>query len=138
VLQGSWLAPGTHINAVGACTPTARELDSEAVRKSKLYVDRRESTLNEAGDFLIPKSEGVIDDQHILGEIGDLLLDKIKGRRSPEDITLFKSLGLAVQDVAAAYYIYQKLCDQKQGTWIELGARMNECLRQSSVEALPE
>lgn len=122
VLKGRWIAPGTHINAVGSSIPTARELDSEAVLKSKLYVDRRESALNEAGDFLIPKNEGAIGDQHILGEIGDLLLDKIKGRKSPEEITLFKSLGLAVEDVAAAYYIYQKLSELGQGTWVELGA----------------
>lgn len=122
ILQGSWIAPGTHINAVGSSVPFARELDSAAVVKSKLYVDRRESTLNEAGDFLIPKKEGEIDDGHILGEIGELLLDKIKGRTSPTEITLFKSLGLAVEDVAAAHFIYQKLSQQGQGTWVEMGA----------------
>jgi ornithine cyclodeaminase len=122
VLQGSWIAPGTHINAVGASVPFARELDTAAVVKSDLYVDRRESTLNEAGDFLIPKKEGAIEDRHILGEIGELLLDKIKGRTSRTDITLFKSLGLAVEDVAAAHHIYQKLSKQGQGTRVEMGA----------------
>ena len=122
VLAGKWLRPGTHINAVGSSVPFARELDSAAIKKSKLYVDRRESTLNEAGDFLIPKKEGVIDDAHILGEIGELLLNKINGRTSLEDITLFKSLGLAVEDVAAAYHIYQKLSARKQEVWVEMGA----------------
>ena len=126
VLQGGWIAPGTHINAVGSSVPFARELDTAAVVKSKLFVDRRESTLNEAGDFLFPKKEGAIDDDHILGEIGDVLLDKIKGRESGEDITLFKSLGLAVEDVAAAHLIYQKLSQQAGARWIEFNAAKTE------------
>ena len=89
---------------------------------SKLFVDRRESTLNEAGDFLFPKKEGAIGDDHIRGEIGDILLDRIGGRSSAEEITLFKSLGLAVEDVAAAHYIYQKLLEQDEGVWVEFGA----------------
>lgn len=122
VLQGDWIAPGTHINAVGSSVPFARELDTAAVVKSKLFVDRRESTLNEAGDFIFPKKEGAINDAHVLGEIGDILLDKIKGRTSREDITLFKSLGLAVEDVAAAHQIYQKVLEQGGGRWVEFNA----------------
>ena len=126
VLLGGWIAPGTHINAVGSSVPFARELDTAAVVKSKLFVDRRESTLNEAGDFLVPKKEGAINDAHILAEIGDILLAKIKGRTSKEDITLFKSLGLAVTDVAAAHYIYQKLSQQGGGRWVEFNATKSE------------
>jgi ornithine cyclodeaminase len=126
VLQGDWITPGTHINAVGSSVPFSRELDTTAVVKSKLFVDRRESTLNEAGDFLFPKKEGAINDAHVLGEIGDILLDKIKGRASKEDITLFKSLGLAVEDVAAAHHIYQKLSHQGDGRWIEFNATKTE------------
>ncbi len=126
VLQGDWIAPGTHINAVGSSVPFARELDTAAVVNSKLIVDRRESTLNEAGDFLFPKKEGAIDEDHILGEIGDILLDKVKGRESDEDITLFKSLGLAVEDIAAAYHIYQKLSEQDDAGWIEFNATKSE------------
>jgi ornithine cyclodeaminase len=126
VLAGGWIAAGAHINAVGACIPTARELDSDAVAKSKLYVDRRESTLNEAGDFLIPRSEGRIDDRHILGEIGELLSGRTTGRKSPEDITLFKSLGLAVEDVAAAQLLYSRLLEFGGGTWVKLNAGRNE------------
>ena len=85
-------------------------------------MDRRESTLNEAGDFLFPKKEGAINDAHVLGEIGDILLAKIKGRVSKEDITLFKSLGLAVEDVAAAHHIYQKLSKPDGGRWVEFNA----------------
>jgi ornithine cyclodeaminase len=126
ILQGAWISPGTHINAVGSSVPFARELDTAAVVKSKLFVDRRESVLNEAGDFLFPKKEGAIDDVHILAEIGDILLDNIKGRESNEDITLFKSLGLAVEDVAAAHFIYQKLLKNNESKWVEFGALKSE------------
>ena len=102
VLRGKWIAAGAHVNAVGSSIKTARELDTEAVRRSRLFVDRRESTLNEAGDFLIPKAEGAIGDDHIRGEIGDLLLGRVRGRESDKEITLFKSVGLAVQDLVIA------------------------------------
>lgn len=126
ILQGDWISPGTHINAVGSSVAFARELDTAAVVKSKLFVDRRESTLNEAGDFLFPKKEGAVGDDHIRGEIGDILLDRISGRASPEEITLFKSLGLAAEDVAAAHHIYQKLLKQNEGKWVQFGALKSE------------
>jgi ornithine cyclodeaminase len=126
ILQGDWISPGTHINAVGSSVAFARELDTAAVVKSKLFVDRRESTLNEAGDFLFPKKEGAIDDGHIKGEIGDILLDRLGGRVSLEEITLFKSLGLAAEDVASAHYIYQKMLKHKEGLWVEFGALKTE------------
>ncbi|HET6798586.1 MAG TPA: ornithine cyclodeaminase family protein [Gemmatimonadales bacterium] len=130
VLRGDWLAPGSHVNAVGASLPSARELDSDAVRRARVYVDRRESALNEAGDILFPKREGTITDDHIVGELGDLLLDRIAGRRSPEEITLFKSLGLAVEDVAAAYHVYHKAMTGGLGTRVELGGdRVEEAKR---------
>ena len=122
ILEGDWISPGTHINAVGSSVAFARELDTAAVVKSKLFVDRKESTLNEAGDFLFPKKEGAVDDGHILGEIGDILLGRIGGRTSSQEITLFKSLGLAVEDVASAHYIYQKLLTQNTGEWVRFGA----------------
>jgi ornithine cyclodeaminase len=122
ILQGDWISPGTHINAVGSSVAFARELDTAAVVNSNLFVDRRESTLNEAGDFLFPKKEGAIGDDHIRGEIGDVLLGNTDGRGSPEEITLFKSLGLAAEDVASAHYIYQKLSKNEAGTWVGFGA----------------
>jgi len=123
VLFGEWLAPGTHVNAVGASLATSRELDSAAVVKSRLYVDRRESTVNEGGDFLVPKREGLIGDDHIVGEIGELLIEppRIPGRRSADEITLFKSLGLAIEDVAAARRIYDRALAAGAGRWLELG-----------------
>lgn len=122
VLLGEWLAPGAHVNAVGA-VGAAREVDSAAVVKSRLYVDRRESALNEAGEFLAPKSEGLIGDDHIVGEIGELLVDPPRaiGRRNAQEITLFKSLGLAIEDLAAARRVYDRAVATSAGTWIELG-----------------
>jgi len=121
VLKGEWLAPGAHVNAVGAFSPTTRELDTAAVVKSRLYVDRRESTLNEAGEFLIPKREGAIDERHIVGEIGEILLGTVQGRQSPGEITLFKSLGIAVEDLAAADHVLKKAQETGAGTWVEMG-----------------
>lgn len=121
VLEGAWLSPGAHVNAVGSSLPTARELDTEAVRRSRLYVDRRESAFNEAGDFLIPRAEGAIDDHHIRGELGEVLIGTAPGRQSDEDITLFKSLGLAVEDVAGAWVVWQAAERQHAGTVVELG-----------------
>ncbi|HBY95536.1 MAG TPA: ornithine cyclodeaminase [Chloroflexi bacterium] len=118
VLRGEWLAPGTHINAVGSSVPFMRELDTLAVVRSRLFADRRESTLNEAGEFLIPRQEGAISDDHIQGELGEILLGHVHGRRSPEEITLFKSLGLAIEDVASAHHVYQKAVRQGLGTWV--------------------
>jgi ornithine cyclodeaminase/alanine dehydrogenase-like protein (mu-crystallin family) len=121
ILLGTYLSAGAHINAVGSSVPFARELDTEAIVKARLFVDRRESTVNEAGDFLIPKKEGAIGDSHIQGEIGEILLAKVKGRKSQEEITLFKSLGLAVEDLASANHIYKKAMAGGMGTKIELG-----------------
>jgi ornithine cyclodeaminase/alanine dehydrogenase-like protein (mu-crystallin family) len=126
VLHGEWIAPGSHINAVGSSVAFARELDTAAVTNARLYVDRRESTLNESGDFIIAKKEGSIDESHIVGEIGDVILGKVKGRRSPDEITLFKSLGLAVEDLAAANHIYKKAAATNAGTLIELGGERDE------------
>jgi ornithine cyclodeaminase len=108
VLEGRWLAPGAHVNAVGACFAGARELDTEAVRRARVFVDRLESALAEAGDLLIPMSEGAIDASHVVGELGDLLLGNLEGRRSPEEVTLFESLGIAIEDVAVARYLLGK------------------------------
>ena len=121
VLKGAWLEPGAHINAVGTSVRSARELDGAAVARALLFVDRRESALHEAGEFLLAKAEGVVGDEHIRGEIGELLLGRASGRTTRDDITLFKSLGLAVEDLAAAQHVYGKAVAQEAGTWVELG-----------------
>ena len=121
ILMGDWLAPGVHINAAGSSVAFTRELDTAAVVKSRLFVDRRESTLNEAGDFLMPKSEGAIGDDHIRAEIGEILLGKHPGRERSDEITLFKSLGVGVEDLAAAHLIYNSALEKGMGTSIEFG-----------------
>lgn len=121
VLMGDWLTPGCHINAVGSSVRWTRELDTAAVLASRLFVDRTESTVNEAGDFLFPQQEGALDESHIVGEIGDILAGTIAGRGSENEITLFKSLGLAVEDLAAAHYVYERAAETGTGTSVELG-----------------
>jgi ornithine cyclodeaminase len=121
VLFGDWIAEGAHINAVGACFPASRELDTAAVVKARLYVDRRESALAESGDFLIPKKEGAIGDDHILAEIGELVLGRAAGRGSPHEITLFKSLGIAVEDLAAAHLIHARARAEGKGIEVDFG-----------------
>ena len=98
ILKGAWISPGAQVNAVGASVPPFRELDSEAVLKSSFFVDRRQSAIEEAEDFRVPKSEGLIGDEHIKGEIGEILVGAVKGRTNDEEITIFKSAGLAIEE----------------------------------------
>src|SRR6188768_2390653 len=113
VVLGDWIAAGTQINAVGSSTPFSRELDTTAIARSKLFTDRYESLFNEAGDFLIPKKEGAITEKHVKAEIGEVLLRTKKGRENDEEITVFKSLGIAAEDIFSAYHIYQKINSNK-------------------------
>jgi ornithine cyclodeaminase/alanine dehydrogenase-like protein (mu-crystallin family) len=126
ILAGDWIAPGAHVNAVGSSIPAARELDSAAVARARLYADRRESVLNEAGDFLIAKAEGAVAENHIVAEIGEVLIGKAPGRRSSDEITLFKSLGLAVEDVASARHIYEKASRTGLGMSLDFGGSRHE------------
>ncbi len=123
ILRGEWLEPGVHINAVGSSVSVARELDSAAIVRSRLFVDRRESALNEAGDILFPLREGAIRADHILAELGDVLCGATIGRATDSDITLFKSLGLAIEDVASAHHVYARACERGVGIAVELGGR---------------
>jgi ornithine cyclodeaminase len=102
IVRRAWLAPGAHVNAVGSSVPAARELDADLVAAASLFVDRRESTLNESGDYLRAVEEEGIGPDHILAELGELLVRAHQGRRDDDELTLFKSLGLAVEDLAAA------------------------------------
>jgi ornithine cyclodeaminase len=121
VVRGAWVSPGAHVNAVGAYTPTTRELDSDLVAGARLYADRRESLLSEAGEFLIPRAEGRFGDEHIAGEIGEVLTGKVPGRTSPDEVTLFKSLGIAIEDLASAHRIYEICKERELGVWLEIG-----------------
>jgi len=121
VLRGEWLAPGAHLNAVGACFAGARELDTATVKRARFFTDCRESCLNEAGDFLIARTEGAITDAHLLGEIGEVLLGKVAGRVSRDDITLYESLGIALEDLAAAHAIHRRALESGAGLWLDWG-----------------
>ncbi len=121
VLQGAWLSAGAHVNAVGSSTPTTRELDSAAMAMVSHFVDRRESTLDESGDYLIPLQEGAIDEGHIRAELGEVLLGQAQGRSSEEEITLFNSLGLAVEDLASAQVIWREAQHLGVGTAVPFG-----------------
>jgi ornithine cyclodeaminase/alanine dehydrogenase-like protein (mu-crystallin family) len=121
VLRGEWLSVGAHVNAVGSCFPVAREIDTETVRRSRFYTDCRESCLKEAGDFLIPLREGAIAESQLLGEIGDVFLGKVPGRTSPSDITVYESLGIAIEDLASAHAIHRVARERGEGQWLEWG-----------------
>ena len=120
VLERAWIADGAHINAVGSSIATARELTSEVVASASLFVDRRESTVNESGDYLFALREGAIaGPEHIRAELGELLTGAAQGRASREEITLFKSLGLAIEDLAAAAFVFDEARRTGGGTWVE-------------------
>jgi len=121
ILSGAWLLPGAHVNAVGACFAAARELDTQAIARARLIVDCRESALNESGDFLLARAEGAITDAHIVGELGEVLLGRVVGRRSADEITVFESLGIAVEDLAAAHHIYAQALATGTGASVPLG-----------------
>ncbi len=119
IVRREWISAGAHLNLVGSSTPNTREVDSETMAAASLFVDRRESTINEAGDYLLAAREGVIGPDHIRAEIGEVLIGEKPGRTSPDEITLFKSLGLAVEDLFAADYLYRKAREEKIGSWVE-------------------
>ena len=121
VVFGEWLAAGAHVNAVGSSVATAREVDTAAVSRSRLFVDRREAALAEAGDFLLARKEGAVGDAHIVAELGEVVVGSSPGRTGPSEITLFKSVGLAIEDVAAAQHIYNKARGSGFGTFLEFG-----------------
>lgn len=108
ILRHEWLKPGCHVNAVGACTPRAREIDSALAQNCRFFGDNIDSVLHESGDFLIPMQEGLYGREHLVGTLGDVLLGTIPGRTSGEEITLFEALGMAVEDVACAIALYEE------------------------------
>lgn len=123
IIEAGWLRPGTHLNVVGSASAKKREVDSATIKRARVFVDRRESALNEAGDLLIPISEGVITEEHILAELGEVLIGTRPGRGSMEDITLFKSLGIAVEDLAAARHVYQEAVRRGLGKEVAFGGQ---------------
>ena len=115
VVNADWIADGAHVCAVGACRPDQREMDTALVARGRVFVDSKEGALAEAGDVLIPIREGAFDPTHIVGELGEVLSGAVRGRLTPTDVTIFKSLGMAVEDVAAAQLAYDKAAERGLG-----------------------
>jgi alanine dehydrogenase len=120
IIRREWLKPGVHINAVGSHSPGARELDSETVAAARIVVDSREANLKESGDLLIPMSEGRISAESFGDEIGEVAVGKKPGRGSPDEITIYKSVGIAIEDVATANLVLKRARAQGVGTQVEL------------------
>jgi ornithine cyclodeaminase/alanine dehydrogenase-like protein (mu-crystallin family) len=109
VVKGDWLRPGTHLDLVGAFTPTRRESDDTAVRRARLYVDTRAGGLHEAGDIVLPLKAGLIRESDIAGDLFDLCRGAVAGRTAADEITLFKSVGTALEDLAAAVLAFRRV-----------------------------
>jgi alanine dehydrogenase len=120
VVRSEWIAEGAHICAVGACRPDQREMETALVGRGRVFVDSREGALVEAGDIVIPLRAGAFDETHLSGELGEVVLGTVKGRTSVTDVTIFKSLGMAVEDVAAAHLAYIKAAERGLGRGIVL------------------
>ncbi|MBX7554603.1 ornithine cyclodeaminase family protein [Streptomyces sp. NPDC004232] len=135
VLDSAWVAPGTHINAVGAVFPGRRELTGDLVARSAVLTDSRESALTEAGDLLVPMREGRLTAGHIRGEIGEVLLGTCAGRTSDDEITVFESLGLAVQDVISAHSVHRRAVGEGTGIDITLSAPGGTAALRQGIQA---
>jgi ornithine cyclodeaminase/alanine dehydrogenase-like protein (mu-crystallin family) len=116
IVRRDWLAPGAHVNAVGSSIPTARELDADTIAASALFADARESMVNEGGDYLFAVREAGIGPDHIRAELGEVLIGSGEGRRADDELTVFKSLGLAAEDLAAAEHVYARARATGAGT----------------------
>jgi ornithine cyclodeaminase/alanine dehydrogenase-like protein (mu-crystallin family) len=119
ILLGEWLEPGVHLNVVGSSINSTAEIDTPAVVKSRFFVDYRSSTITEGGEYLRALRAGAITPEHILGEIGEVANGSKTGRISPNDVTLYKSLGIAPQDLASAHYVLQKARARSAGQVID-------------------
>jgi ornithine cyclodeaminase len=106
ILKGEWVRPGTHVNVVGSGYAVPAEIDNDLVVRSRFIVDSREGVLHQGAEFLRAKQAGLIGDDHIVAEIGEVLAGKFEGRRSADEITVYKSLGHIVQDLATAWALY--------------------------------
>lgn len=120
VVESDWIDDGAHVMAVGACRPDQREMDAALVARSRVFVDSRAGALAEAGDIVLAIREGVVTEGHITGELGELAAGAVAGRSSQREVTLFKSLGMAVEDVAAAHLAYRRATERGLGRGIPL------------------
>lgn len=120
VLDARWVSPGAHVVSVGACRPDQREMDPELVAQARLYVDSRTAALLESGDVVMGISEGRFTVSHLQGELGEVVLGRAKGRTDDDQITIFKSLGMAVEDVVAADLVFRRAAETGAGTELTL------------------
>ena len=119
VIKREWIADGAHVNGIGTHSPKSREIDSQTMAAARVFTDRRESLLNEAGDYVLAAQEGVVTPECVVAEIGELVIGAKQGRTSPSEITLFKSLGLAIEDVVCAEYLFRKANAENVGSWVD-------------------
>jgi ornithine cyclodeaminase/alanine dehydrogenase len=120
IFEGKKVKEGTHINGIGSHTPNARELDTDIIKRSKFVGDSKTACFNEAGDIMIPLKEGAIDESHFYAELGEVITGKKAGRVNDKEITLFKSNGLAIQDVATAKLVYDKAVEMGIGVQVKI------------------
>ena len=120
VVDNAWVGDGAHVMCVGACRPDQREMAPALVKRSRLYVDSRAGALIEAGDVVMNVAEGLFDASHLRGEIGELVLGRVPGRAGDADVTIFKSLGMAVEDVVAADLVFRRASETGAGTELSL------------------
>jgi alanine dehydrogenase len=116
VLEDAWVAPGAHVVSVGACRPDQRELAPGLTARARLFVDSRAGAMVESGDVVLGIAEHRFGPDHIAGELGELVLGRVRGRQTDEDVTIFKSLGMAIEDVAAAELVYRRALERGTGT----------------------
>jgi alanine dehydrogenase len=120
VIEDTWITPGTHVVSVGACRPDQREMAPELTARGRLFVDSRAAAIVESGDVVIGMREGRFKEDHIAGELGELVLGRVEGRTSPDQITVFKSLGMAVEDVVTADLVFRRATETGAGTELNL------------------
>jgi len=120
VLDGDWIKEGTHINSIGWMGPEGRELDDKTIKKAKIIVDSREGVFSESGDIIIPLKSGIISEKDVYAELGEIVSGIKKGRINEKEITCFKTVGLAIGDIATAKLVYEKALKEGVGIQLEL------------------
>ncbi len=119
IIKGEWVKAGTHINGIGSHAPAMRELDTDTVSKSRVFCDLTSACMAEAGDLMIPADNDQWNWKEVQGDLGQVIRGDVAGRRSDEEITLFKSVGLAIQDMSTAYHVYSQAVERGVGTKFE-------------------
>jgi alanine dehydrogenase len=120
VIEDAWVSEGAHVVCVGACRPNQQEMPPQLVTRGRLFVDSGAAAVVEAGDVVMNIAAGLFDASHVRGELGELVLGRVQGRTSPDDITIFKSLGMAVEDVVAADLVFRRAVESGAGTELTL------------------